>query len=399
MAEAKRDARNLKVSSGMSGSSELRTELARLVTDPKNRFFSRAFVNRVWAQLVGRGFVEPIDDFRDDNPPSHPKTLDYLADEFVANGYHVKTLIRMIVTSVPYQRSHAIGVDELTQTELETAFMATPMRRMISEVIYDSIVTAGHLFEPKHAAGMNLKTVWQQSRIAKAPREGATVDSPTPIAQLATTTSAAAMPERKSPESPSYDLESAIEIDFDAVLNERKEGTVMLDRMRVMSKEELEAERMQEQMQQQRLNVEFIDRFVRTTIDDNPQFGSSFRMASPAAPEHFLRVFGQTDRTQLGNHRDGSPSMRQALMMLNGRLTNEAARVGEHEPIHALVVGEKANARLAIQLAYREILTRHPSGSEFKVAAEIVADADSASDGIADLRWILLNCNEFRFLP
>jgi hypothetical protein len=259
------------------------------------------------------------------------------------------------------------------------------------------------LFDPKHAAGMNLKTVWQQSRIAKAPREGepgGNPAAPTTIAQLDAATNAAAMPDApKTPAGPTYDLESAIEIDFASLLTKKKDDVVMVERMRVMSKEELEAERMQAQMQQQRLNVEYIDRFVRTTIDDNPQFGSSFRMASPAPPDHFLRVFGQTDRTQLGNHRDANPSMRQALMMLNGRLTNEAARVGENEPIYALVVGEKANMRLAIQLAYREILTRHPSGDEFKEASAIVADADSASDGIADLRWILLNCNEFRFLP
>lgn len=404
VAEAKRDARNLKVNAGMSGTSELRAELARLVTDPKNRFFSRAFVNRVWAQLVGRGFVEPVDDFRADNPPSHPQTLDYLADEFVANGYDLKSLVRMIVTSVPYQRSHAVGVDDLTQTELETAFMATPMRRMISEVLYDSIVTAGHLFDPKHAPGKNLKTVWQQSRIAKAPRDdepGAKpAAQPTTIAQLAAAPDEAAMrKESKTPKGPSYNLESAIELDFDALLAEKKNGVAMVDRMQVMSKEELEAERMQAQMQQERRNVEFVDRFVRATIDDNPQFGSSFRMASPAAPEHFLRVFGQTDRTQLGDQRDQDPSMRQALMMLNGRLTNEASRVGENEPVYELLVGDKANLRAAIQLAYREILTRHPSDDEYQEASSIVADAESAPDGIADLRWILLNCNEFRFLP
>jgi len=403
VAEAKRDARNLYVSAGMSGTSELRMELARLVTDPKNRFFAKSFVNRVWAQLVGRGFVEPVDDFRIDNPPSHPQTLDFLADEFVANGYDLKTLVRMIVTSVPYQRGHAVGVDELTQTELETAFMATPMRRMISEVLYDSIVTAGHLFDPKHAPGKNLKTVWQQTRIAKAPKdETPNNGSPqaTAIAQLGGNNAAPAMRnEPKTPKGPSYNLESAIELDFDSLLAEKNEGEVMVDRMKVMSKEELEAERMQAQMQQQRRNVEYVDRFVRATIDDNPQFGSSFRMASPAAPEHFLRVFGQTDRTQLGDQRDPNPSMRQALMMLNGRLTNEAARVGENEPIHELLVGEHSDLRKAVQLAYREILTRHPSDDELKEAAAIVTDADTPIDGIADLRWILLNCNEFRFLP
>ena len=64
-----------------------------------NRLFSRNLVNRVWGELLGRGFVNPVDDFRADNPPSHPKALDYLADEFVANGYDVRWLVRTIIAS------------------------------------------------------------------------------------------------------------------------------------------------------------------------------------------------------------------------------------------------------------------------------------------------------------
>lgn len=401
-AEAKRDARNLSISSGMASESELRAELARQITDPKNRYFSRSFANRVWAHLVGRGIVEPIDDFSGNNPPSHPKTLDYLADEFVASGYDLKTLIRMIVTSEPYQRSHVYGIDELTQSQLESSFLATPMRRMLSEVIYDSVVTAGHLFEVKHAAGRNLKTVWQQNRIAKAPQAGSSIanqltqDEPQMKAMSAKNQLAAAG---------SYNLESAIELDFDSILKKNAElgadpaaETVAIEQMRVMSKEELEAMRM-EQQDRERRNVEYIDRFVKATIDDNPNFTSSLRMASPAAPEHFLRVFGQTDRAQLGEHRDQSPSMRQALMMLNGRLTHEASRVGELEPVYSLLIGEKADLSQAIQLVYREILTRQPAESELAEAKTIIAEAGSPLDGMADLRWLLLNCDEFRFLP
>ena len=65
------------------------------------------------------------------------------------------------------------------------------------------------------------------------------------------------------------------------------------------------------------------------------------RMASPAPIGHFLRVFGQTDRSTLDERRDNSPSMRQALMMLNGKLTNEAARVGTLEPIHPWSPGRR----------------------------------------------------------
>jgi hypothetical protein len=252
------------------------------------------------------------------------------------------------------------------------------------------------LFEVKHAAGQNLKTVWQPSRIAKASNNTESVAD-----QLVQGDGVPkAMPAKNQLASAgSYDLESAIEFDFDAILKKNQEKKeVAIERMKVMSKEELEAMRMQQQARERR-NVEYIDRFVKATIDDNPSFTSSFRMASPAAPEHFLRVFGQTDRTQLGEHRDQSPSMRQALMMLNGRLTHEASRVGELEPVYPLLVGEKANLSQAIQLVYRQILTRQPAADELAEAKIIIAEADTPLNGMADLRWLLLNCDEFRFLP
>ena len=400
--ETRRDARDLNVQAGVAGQSALRTQLADLITDPHNHYFSQCFVNRVWAHLVGRGFVEPIDDFSDENTPSHPETLEFLANEFVANGYDLKTLIRMIVTSDAYQRSHAYGIDKSKQDELEESFLATPMRRMLSEVIYDSIVTAGHLFDVKHPAGENLKTVWSQTRVPKPRTDDA--ESVLPQQSLATaadeqsTGSNQAM--NRDSDGPGYNLENAIELDFDQLLKgENSKSMANVDRMAVMSKEEIEANRMQEQMQRRRQGGDFIDRFVKTTTDDNPKFGTSLRMASPAPPEHFLRVFGQTDRTQLGEHRDHNPSMRQALMMLNGRLTHEASRVGSLEPIHQLLVGEKANIDNAVRLAYLEILTRKPSSTEIADAKVILNEADSPIAGMADLRWLLLNCNEFRFLP
>ena len=401
--ETRRDARNLDVQAGMSGQSELRSKLAKLITDPRNHYFSQCFVNRVWAHLVGRGFVDPIDDFSDGNAPSHPQTLEFLANEFVAHGYDLKTLIRMIVTSEAYQRAHAYGIDESTQAELEKSFLATPMRRMLSEVIYDSIVTAGHLFDVKHPAGENLKTVWAQTRVLK-PRSADAADgdsiSSQSLADVGGASNDRMRAMKRDNAGPGYNLENAIELDFGAVLaGAKKEAMANVERMEVMSKEEIEANRMREQMQRRRQGGDYLDRFVKTTTDDNPRFGTSFRMASPAPPEHFLRVFGQTDRTQLGEHRDHNPSMRQALMMLNGRLTHEASRVGSLEIIHQYLVGDKADLDAAVRLAYLEILTRKPSATEIAEAKSIISEADGVIAGMADLRWVLLNCNEFRFLP
>ena len=196
-----------------------------------------------------------------------------------------------------------------------------------------------------------------------------------------------------------YDVEQAIELDFDALLAESKQDGVKIERMQVMSKEEIEAMRMQQQAANNRPDVEYFDRFIRSVFDDNPRFSTSMRMASPAAPEHFLRIFGQPSRATLDEKRDHTPSMRQALMLLNGRLTHEASRVGELEPIHKLLTGDTPRLEAAIRLAYREILTRNPTATEIAEAQEVISGAGSPLNGMADLRWVILNSNEFRFLP
>ncbi|MFM7843909.1 MAG: DUF1549 domain-containing protein, partial [Planctomycetota bacterium] len=76
--EAKKEIRKIDIDGSLYARSELRAKLADQITSPKNRLFAQNLVNRVWKELIGRGFVEPIDDFRKDNPPSHPETLGYL---------------------------------------------------------------------------------------------------------------------------------------------------------------------------------------------------------------------------------------------------------------------------------------------------------------------------------
>ncbi len=84
-----------------------RASFAGWATSKTNPYFARAMVNRVWAQLLGRGFVEPVDDMSEDNPPSHPQLLADLSAEFAATGFDVKHLIRCICNSQTYQRTSA----------------------------------------------------------------------------------------------------------------------------------------------------------------------------------------------------------------------------------------------------------------------------------------------------
>lgn len=397
--EAKTDIRKIDIQASLYKKSDYREELAKQITDPSNRYFARSFVNRVWKTLIGRGFVEPVDDFREDNPPVHPAALDYLADEFVASDYDLRTLVRMIVTSDAYQRAHAPrDADELTRAEMETNLLATPMRRMIAESLFDSVITAGHLFQVKHSAGKNEKTLVEKIRVPMGAKPGELVKAGSLAgAPGGNAMAMAGMAGPMMAGGNGYALESGIEVDFGAVLKEAAKEEVEIEEMKAMSREEIEAMRMQQERGGGRMQYE--EKTITKVIDDNPVYNTSLRMQSPAPNGHFLQVFGQPNRSDLGDLRDDTASMRQALMMLNGRLSHEAARVGDLEPMYKLLTGKAPDIEAGVKLAYLEILTRRPTAEELTEAKQIIADAANPLDGMADLRWVLINCNEFRFLP
>jgi hypothetical protein len=103
---------------------------------PENPWFTRSIVNRVWAWLMGSGIIDEPDDIRDDNPPSNPELLAYLADEFVASGYDLKSLYRLILTSTTYQFS---STPRHTTPEARANFATAIPRRLDAEVLIDAI--------------------------------------------------------------------------------------------------------------------------------------------------------------------------------------------------------------------------------------------------------------------
>jgi hypothetical protein len=75
------------------------------LTAADNPYFAKVEVNRIWGYLLGRGIVEPVDDFRDSNPAAHPALLDALARDFIEHGYDRRHVIRTILNSRVYQLS------------------------------------------------------------------------------------------------------------------------------------------------------------------------------------------------------------------------------------------------------------------------------------------------------
>lgn len=113
-----------------------RAVFADWLTQPDNPFFARATVNRIWGHLLGRGIVEPVDDFRDSNPPSNAKLLDELAKQFVEHGYSRKWAIRTIMNSATYQRSSRTL--DLNKDD-EIYFSHATTRMLTAEQLLDAI--------------------------------------------------------------------------------------------------------------------------------------------------------------------------------------------------------------------------------------------------------------------
>ena len=118
-----------------------REALADLVTSPDNPFFARATVNRLWFHLLGKGIVDPPDDFRDSNPPANEELLAALAADFVAHKFDVKHILRTIASSRTYQLStHANASNQHDERYFSHA--PVKQKRLSAEVLLDAICTA-----------------------------------------------------------------------------------------------------------------------------------------------------------------------------------------------------------------------------------------------------------------
>jgi hypothetical protein len=121
------------------GPDDSREHLAALITSPHNQQFARVIVNRLWRRYLGRGLVEPVDDWHYAEP-SDPALLDYLARELVLHGYDLKHVTRLILNSHAYQRLPC--GPEAAAGSASSLFAGPLRRRMTAEQLIDSLFVA-----------------------------------------------------------------------------------------------------------------------------------------------------------------------------------------------------------------------------------------------------------------
>ena len=125
-----------------------RTKFATELTRRENPWFARAMVNRVWAELVGEGFYEPVDDMGPDRQCAAPETLDRLATAFTDSNYDVKRLYRIVTQTAAYQRPSRSrrGPDD-------APFTANVASRLRGDQIFNQLAGLLGIVEPPPGAG------------------------------------------------------------------------------------------------------------------------------------------------------------------------------------------------------------------------------------------------------
>jgi hypothetical protein len=133
-----------------AATSPTRLDLAHWLVSRENPLVARVVVNRWWAELFGHGLVTTPEDFGiKGEPPTHPELLDWLACEFMDNGWSMKKLLKTIVMSATYRQSSRVTSELLARDDQNLLYARGPRHRLDAESIRDNALAIAGLLNPK----------------------------------------------------------------------------------------------------------------------------------------------------------------------------------------------------------------------------------------------------------
>ncbi len=329
---------------------ELRTHFADWMTSPENPRFAMTIANRLWKRAFGVGVREPVTDMDEPSLSVNPPLLHHLAAEMVRLDFDLKQFMRLLYNTQTYQR-------EATSYELGDStpylFPGPILRRLSAEQAWDSCATLvvgsnvdvfkGHRGE-QYASAMNIEI--NKSSTPASIRE-----------QIETATSA--MRQYAGKKAPPK-------------ANNRKSKRMQL--LEELLGEETPAE----------------DFTLHPPTRHGLTLARASELPQPEKDQHFLRMFGQSDRQIADSHSDEG-SIPQVLMLMNG----EAQEViGASDSLVLATASAQETPEEQVTSLYLSFFSRQPKPDELAKATAALADGLTLSD----LTWVLFNSREFVFV-
>jgi len=330
-----------------------RLQLARWIADESNPLTARVMVNRIWLHLFGEAIVRETENFGASGPrPTDQQLLDYLAVQFMDNGWSVKTLIREIVSSRAYRLSSAWNRQRLEQDPDNLYFARAQPRRLQAEVLRDCMLAASGRLDLQRPRG---------SILAKYPAAILGPNGPVGTVMAPAATRPGAGPGTSTASGP-----------------ETSAGGPLARRLQQLGGA--------------------AGRFRPGQVQGNP-FDASVAYRSVYLPvargllPRALEVFDFAEPSMVIGQRESSNTPAQALYLLNNRFVIEQSEV-----LASRLQQESADRTSQIQLAFRLVYGRAATEQELAASQSFLLQAADVSVGLAEFCQALFATAEFRYV-
>jgi hypothetical protein len=341
------DSKNTKAYQGVQTKNEedLRAQFAKWMTSPDNPRFAMTIANRLWKRAFGLGVREPVTDLDDVEAAVNPALLRHLGAEMVRLKFDLKQFMRLLYNTQTYQR-------EATSHEMADSgpylFPGPILRRMTAEQAWDSCATL------VVGADVDKFKSHRGADYAKAMSIDFGKDA--------------------NPETVKTQIETAL-------TNMRKYAGQNAGNPKNNAKKK--------RMRTQPAGSEE-DLTINPPVRDGLVLARASELPQPERDQHFLRMFGQSDR-QIADSSSEEGSIPQVMMLMNG----EAQRViGQNDSLVVKTATAQSTSAQQIESLYLSFFSRKPRPEELKTA---VAGLESGMT-MRDLTWVLFNTREFMFV-
>ncbi len=324
---------------------DLRTQFAKWLTSPDNPRFAMTIANRMWKRVFGVGIKEPVTDLDDPNASVNPALLHHLAAEMVRVKFDLKQFMRVLCNTQAYQR-------EATSRELDDSkpylFPGPILRRMTAEQAWDSCATL------VVGADVDKYKAHRGEQYAKALNIDFGKDA--------------------SPDTIKTQVEAAL-VSMRQFGGGKAQGN---------PKNNARKKRMMMQAGEEE------DLTVNPPVRDGLVLARASELPQPEKDQHFLRMFGQSDR-QIADSGTEEGSIPQVMMLMNG----EAQRViGQNDSLVVKTAAAQKTPEQQVESLYLSFFSRKPHTDELKNAVGGLASGMT----MRDLTWVLFNTREFVFV-
>ena len=331
--------------------SALREVFADWMTSPDNPRFAMTIANRMWKLAFGVGVKEPVTDLDDPNASSNPALLHHLANEMVRLKFDLRAFMRLLYNTQTYQREAVTA--ELAMGE-PFYFPGPVLRRMTAEQAWDSCVA---LAIGDKVDNFKMKRADTYAQVMNLTASEITVD--------------------------------LIKEKLDAMQSMRK-GAAGAFGFEGKAKAGAKKKRVMAKATNATMETDEEGNFTRPETMGGLVLARASELRQPEREDHFLRMFGQSDR-QIADSNTEEGSVPQVLMLMNG----EAQEVLSSRQALAVATAEKQeSAQAQVESLYLSFFSRKPTADELK---SIYADIEGGLKP-GDLAWVLFNSREFVFV-